>query len=73
VPPQIVDLRQASGNILFSFNSVAGQNYITEFKSAIATNLAWTALQTNAGDGTRITVTNSWLAGTNRFLRVKTE
>jgi hypothetical protein len=73
VPPQIVETRQAGNTTVFSFNTLAGQTYITEYKNTLATNDAWIALQTNAGDGTKKSVTNGVSAATNRFFRVKTQ
>ncbi len=71
--PQIVGTRQTNSSIVFSFNSVSGQAYVIEYKSAVTTNNAWTALQTNVGDGTMKSVTNVPPAGVNRFFRVKVQ
>ena len=71
--PTIVNNRHANGAALFSFDTVAGQTYVTEFKSGLDTNLAWIPLQTNSGDGTMRSVTNLTAGTTNRFYRVRTE
>ena len=71
--PQIVDILQMNNNIVFSFNTVAGQSYVTEYQNVLATNLTWTPLRTNTGDGTKKSVTNSTGATANRFFRVKTQ
>jgi hypothetical protein len=73
VTPQIVEPRRTNNNFIFSFNTVAGKTYITEYKNTLNTNLAWTPLQTNTGDGTKKSVTNSTTAATNRFFRVKAQ
>lgn len=73
VPLQIVDTLQMNNNFVFSFNTVAGQTYITEYQNVLATNLVWTPLRTNAGDGTKKSVTNSTGAAANRFFRVKVQ
>jgi hypothetical protein len=73
IAPTIIDTRQTNNNIVFSFNTVSGQTYITEYKGTVATNVAWVPLQTNAGDGTKKSVTNSIAPTTNRFFRVKTQ
>jgi len=72
-PLRIVDILRVNNNVVFSFNTAAGQNYVTEYQNVLATNLAWTPLQTNAGDGTKKSVTNATGATTNRFFRVKAQ
>jgi hypothetical protein len=71
--PQILESRRTNNNFIFSFNTVTGRTYIAEYKNTLNTNLAWTPLQTNAGDGTKKSVTNSTTAATNRFFRVKAQ
>jgi hypothetical protein len=73
VPPTIVGARKQTTNIVFSFLSLPGQTYVTEFKNRLATNLNWSPLRTNAGDGTHKSITNSLGAATNRFYRVRTQ
>jgi hypothetical protein len=73
VAPRIVDPRHVTGNIVFSFDTVPGQTYITEFKNFLSTNALWVPLLTNAGDGTRKSVTNSMTAGSQRYFRVLTQ
>ena len=70
-PPQIVDILPSNNNIVFSFNTVAGQTYVTEYQNVLATNLVWTPLQTNTGNGAKRSVTNATGAAANRFFRVK--
>ena len=71
--PQIFGATLTNNSFVFSFNTVSGQTYITEYKSAVTTNEAWRTLQTDWGNGMRITVTNTVLVGTNRFFRIRTE
>jgi hypothetical protein len=73
IVPQIIETRRTNNNIVFSFNTAVGQTYITEYKGALTTNVAWTALQTNTGDGTKMSVTNALVSATNRFYRVKAQ
>ena len=73
IVPQIVETRRTNNNLVFSFNTTAGQIYITEFKGTLTTNFAWTPLQTNTGDGTKKSVTNVLGTATNRFYRVKVQ
>jgi hypothetical protein len=74
VAPQIIETRRTNGAIVFSFNTVAGITYITEFKNGLGSNFVWTPLKTNAGDGTKKSVTNSTSATpTNRFFRVRAQ
>src|SRR3712207_6865710 len=60
-------LFRSNNNIIFSFNTAAGRTYVTESKTSLHTNVNWTPLQTNAGDGTRKSLTNS-VGGTGRYL-----
>jgi len=71
--PQIIETRFTDANVVFSFNTLAGQSYITEYKSALSTGVVWTALQTNVGDGLKKSVTNSVGVAGQRFFRVKTQ
>jgi hypothetical protein len=71
--PQIIDTRRTNNTLVFSFNTSPGATYVTEFKSLLNTNVAWTPLQTNIGDGTKKSVTNSVNAAANRFFRVKAQ
>ncbi|HWN95590.1 MAG TPA: hypothetical protein VNT99_11200 [Methylomirabilota bacterium] len=73
MPLEIVGTRQTNNSIVFSFNTVSGQTYVTEFKSAVTTNLTWTPLQTNSGNGAMRSVTNALAPGVNRFFRVKVQ
>lgn len=71
--PRIIDTRRTNNTVVFSFNTTPGLTYVTEFKSLLNTNMAWTPLQTNIGDGTKKSVTNSVNAAANRFFRVKAQ
>jgi hypothetical protein len=73
IVPGITNMKQMNSTVLFSFDTVAGQTYITEYKNALGTNLAWVPLQTNSGDGSIKSVTNLTSGTTNRFFRVRTE
>ena len=56
----------------FSYNTVAGQAYFVETKTNLsATN--WSALQTNSGDGSQKSYTNSTTDVRNRFFRLRTQ
>jgi hypothetical protein len=72
-PPIIMNPRRENGAATFSFTTVVGQEYITEFKDTLDTNLAWVPFQTNAGDGGWHSVTNPMTGATNRFFRVRTQ
>ncbi len=73
IAPQLVETHPLNNSIVFSFNSVPGQTYVTEYQSVLSTGLVWTALQTNLGDGTPKSVTNSMGATGQRFIRVKSQ
>ena len=65
----IVNAHRVTTNIVFSYNSAAGQTYIVEAKPSLSvTN--WTPLKTNVGDGTLQFYTNS-LSNTQRFFRLR--
>lgn len=72
VPPQITNVHKNGENIVFSFNTVPGQSYVTEFKSLLSTNAVWNSLQTNNGDGSTKSVTNS-AGASQRYFRVKVQ
>jgi hypothetical protein len=72
VQPQLVNLRCASGNLLFSYDTVVGQIYFTECKARLDA-AAWTLLQAVVGDGTQKCVTNATSSTTQRCFRVRTQ
>lgn len=59
-----------SNLFLFSFGTVPGQAYVTEYKNQL-TEENWIPLQTNTGDGGTATVTNVISAGPQRFFRLR--
>ena len=71
-PPRIVNPREAGANIVFSYNSVAGQTYVVE-SSTVITNAIWTALETDLGDGSLKSYTNTLSGATQRFFRLRTQ
>ena len=71
VAPRIINPSRNATKFAFSFDTINGQTYITEQKSAIeGTN--WFAVQTNTGNGIRVSVTNV-ISGSQRYYRVKTQ
>lgn len=70
--PQIIETRHTNDAIVFSFHTQSNKTYVTEYRDKLQTNVAWVPLQTNAGDGTKKTVTNTATL-TNRFFRVKAQ
>jgi hypothetical protein len=73
VQPVIVNPRHIPGDhISFSYDTFVGQTYFVE----TSTNLAapnWTTLQTNLGDGSPLSFTNSTAEETRRYFRLRTE
>ena len=71
--PSIFDLRSApADNLAFSYDGLFGQTYFIE----TATNLnstGWVALQTNTGNGSRVSFTNSTQGSKERFYRLRTQ
>jgi hypothetical protein len=72
VIPVILPPVLGNGEFYFSFATVVGRTYVVEYKNAL-TNGAWMPLQTNAGNGSILTVTNSVTASPRRFFRVRAE
>lgn len=72
VPPAIVDARQAGANFAFSYGSVAGQSYIVETKTDLASP-TWLPIRTNAGDGSVQSFTNGLGNSPQRFFRLGTQ
>jgi hypothetical protein len=55
--------------LAFSFGTEFGPSYVVDFKSSL-TNAAWTPIQTNAGTGSPISVTNM-LTGREGYFRIR--
>lgn len=72
-PPEIVQTHRDDADLVFSFSTAPGFSYVTEYKDLLATNVAWTPLQTNAGDGGLRSVTNAVGESAQRFFRVRRE
>jgi hypothetical protein len=72
VRPQLVNVRLVpTGNMAFSYDSVVGQTYFVEGRSNVAV-ANWFPLQTNIGDGTLKSYTNS-TAAREWYFRVRTQ
>jgi hypothetical protein len=69
VAPSLQNFRVSGPNLLFSFQTIPGQTYEVETKSSY-TNNNWTKLQSVAGNGSIVTVTNA-LSTPQSFYRVK--
>ena len=73
IQPVIIHPRQVPADqIAFSYATLAGQIYFVE----AATDLAvpnWTTLQTNLGDGSLHSFTNSTAENTQCYFRLRTE
>jgi hypothetical protein len=73
VPPLIVNPRLTGpGSMAFSYQSVNGHSYFVESTPDLITPV-WTTLQTNAGDGSLKSFTNSTSGLTARYFRVRTQ
>jgi len=70
--PLIRVAKTASLNVILSFDSLPGKDYLIEFKDSLADS-AWQPLQTIPGDGSTITITNSSTAAAHRFSRLSVE
>ena len=73
VQPVIVNPRMSGpSSMAFSYQSVAGQTYIVESKPDLASPI-WTGVQTNTGDGSLKSFTNSTAGSVENFFRVRTQ
>ncbi len=73
LPPLIVDTRMVGpGSLAFSYDSLAGQTYIVQAATNI-TGTNWTSLQTNTGDGSLQSYTNSTIPLGGRFFRLRSQ
>jgi hypothetical protein len=55
--------------LAYSFGTEVGPSYVVDFKSSL-TNAAWTPIQTNAGSGNPMSVTNA-LTGNEGYFRIR--
>jgi len=69
VSPTIAAPQAVGANLVFSYPSEVGPNYVVDFKSAL-TNVAWTPIATNAGTGGPINFTNA-LSGNQGYFRIR--
>ena len=67
VPPQIVNPRLVpSGQFAFSYDAILGRTYVVEGRTNLVSGI-WYPLQTNLGDGTLKSYTNSGSGGQHYF------
>jgi hypothetical protein len=69
VSPTVSAPQTQGTNLVFSYPSEVGPNYVVDFKTAL-TNAAWTPIKTNAGSGGTINFTNA-LSGDQGYFRVR--
>ena len=67
--PLITNPQIQGTNFLFSFQSASNQTYTVEYNNVLS-GAAWTAVQTNVGDGAVLTITNV-LGASQRFYRLR--
>ncbi len=68
VAPTILNPRVVGTNIIFSFQTVNGQGYTVQSKSALSSS-GWTPVHSLSGDGSIKSVTNA-LSGPQHFYRI---
>jgi hypothetical protein len=56
-------------DLTYTFATEIGPSYVVDFKSSL-TNAVWTPIQTNAGTGGPISVTNT-LTGSEGYFRIR--
>ena len=67
------DLRFAAPNSMaFSYDGLFGQTYFIETASNL-TSTGWVALETNTGNGSRVSFTNSTQGAKEGFYRLRTQ
>jgi len=70
--PRMFDLRLVSpDSIAFSYDGLSGQIYYIETATSL-TSTDWMTLQTNNGDGSRVSFTNSTQGSKDRYFRLRT-
>jgi ELWxxDGT repeat protein len=69
-PLQITNPQRIGDNFIFSFNTVAGQDYAVESAGTLPA-VVWTNLMTVPGNNSLVTVTNATVPGGQRFYRVR--
>jgi hypothetical protein len=73
MPPAMFNLRiVAPGHLAFSYDRLTGQTYFIETTTNLASP-AWITVQTNVGDETRASFTNSTLESDERYFRLGTQ
>ncbi len=70
--PAITSPKLTGTNFTLSVSSIAGFNYVLEFKNALLDS-SWTAVQTNPGTAGFITLTNTGPVGPSRFYHVRVQ
>ncbi len=71
-PPELNNPHYTGTTFTVGVPTQSGFNFILEFKNSL-TDASWTAVQTNAGTGATITMTNSAVTAPNRFYRVRVQ
>jgi hypothetical protein len=71
-PPSIVDVRRLPpSQMVFSYDSLPGTTYVIETRTNLTIGY-WTAIQTNVGNGMRLSCTNSTTSGA-AFFRLRAQ
>jgi len=69
VSPTVAAPTAIGADLVFSYPSEVGPNYVVDFKSAL-TNAAWTPIKTNGGTGSIVNFTNA-LSGEQGYFRIR--
>jgi hypothetical protein len=72
VSPRIVNTRRKGDDLVFSYDAAPGQSYVVESRQDVR-DAAWTAMDTNIGDGTLKSFTNTISGASQRFFRLRSE
>ena len=71
-PPAILQPIFTAANFIFTFPTATGFNYVVQYKVSLQ-DLSWQTLQTNIGDGTVQSFTNSLPGDSQRFYRLSVQ
>jgi hypothetical protein len=70
--PSILNPNMSNGAFAFSFEALAGNTYLVQYKDSLD-DLAWQTFQSVTGDASMISITNFISAASQRFFRLRVE
>ena len=71
-PPMTSSPKLTGTTFTLSVPTQVGTNYVLEFKNFLS-DAVWTPIQTNSGNGTQMTLTNTGVVGPSRFYHIRVQ